>query len=515
MEPAIKTGSIVIVLPFSTYKNGDIITFGKEGKNSNLITHRVMTKYYPDGIEKSPAYFTSGDANEDFDNGSIAHEEIVGKAIVAIPYLGYVANQAKQPYGFLLLVIVPATIIIYEELKNVLKELFTFLKKLALRKKTFENKDKDLGLMSNESPGSAIVNRSRNGFVSTASFILVLLIPIIGSALVFTGLAISLFSDTETSKGNVLQAADWSPPVQVAKTLVVNEFLWNSTCTPNPETKFFLELYNGYDVQVDIKDWQFKDGNSNTIQISNAQFFIQPGQFVLITKSNSTFTGCYTNPTNATILNLGGNPDFTPAATGGVITLEKPVSPGVFEVVDRIEYGPTLNGGALNAGNNLSIERVPAGLDTALGNTFAVSDFIEREVITPDYGTDLVLNELVANPDVTHTTEWVEIYNPSASSINLTNWTLVDTANNSENITSLGTINSLGFATYDRAEGWLNNTGDTLKLVNPSGLTIDQHAFGALSDDQSTGRNVDRGNDWILPCTAVSKNTSNNNQCQP
>ena len=108
---------------------------------------------------------------------------------------------------------------------------------------------------------------------------------------------LAFFSDTETSTGNVFQASavfptPTGPPI--AQTLVVNEFLWDSGCTPNPDQKFWVELFNGSSTQINLKDWQFTDSDGTVIQISNANAFIDPGEYVLITKSNNTFSpGCY------------------------------------------------------------------------------------------------------------------------------------------------------------------------------------------------------------------------------
>ncbi|KKQ46617.1 MAG: Type I signal peptidase, partial [Candidatus Woesebacteria bacterium GW2011_GWD1_38_10] len=77
----------------------------------------------PSGENGEPEYVTKGDANEDFDPPKISDKDIIGKVRLTIPYLGYLAFAAKKPWGFILLVIVPATIFIYEELKAVLKEL--------------------------------------------------------------------------------------------------------------------------------------------------------------------------------------------------------------------------------------------------------------------------------------------------------------------------------------------------------------------------------------------------------
>ena len=133
MEPAIKTGSIVMSYPVESYWIGDVVTFSQRPGSRSLVTHRIMNREFPDGLDNPPVYRTSGDANEDFDTGEVRQDRVVGKVFLTIPYLGYVANFAKQPYGFLLLVIVPATIIIYEELKNIFGNLWKGVVSLFLR----------------------------------------------------------------------------------------------------------------------------------------------------------------------------------------------------------------------------------------------------------------------------------------------------------------------------------------------------------------------------------------------
>ena len=208
---------------------------------------------------------------------------------------------------------------------------------------------------------------------------------------------LAFFSDTETSTGNTFTAAAVFPttiptvtptptPLPIAQTLVVNEFLWDSSCGNNANAEaanYWLELYNGSAVTVDLKDWRFRDGSGNTVQISNANKFLDPGEYIVITKDGSVFTGCYTLQGTPETANLGGNSDFLPATTGGVIKLEQPDGLGGFNIIDRVEYGPTQNGGALNAPEDESIARFPNGVDSALGDTFSVADFVIDSTISP------------------------------------------------------------------------------------------------------------------------------------
>ena len=126
MEPAIKTASVIVSIPRQNYLQGDIITFSPSGSSKDLITHRIALKQFPEGVTGYPAYLTSGDANEKFDNWEITNDKIIGKVVFSIPYLGYIADFAKKPQGFILLVIVPATIVIYEELKMLKGEFSKF-----------------------------------------------------------------------------------------------------------------------------------------------------------------------------------------------------------------------------------------------------------------------------------------------------------------------------------------------------------------------------------------------------
>ena len=120
MEPTIRTGSIVVVKPEASYTKGDIITFGPDTKKEVPITHRIVEIK---GEGANMRFVTKGDANEDTDMKEIARNAVVGKALFSIPYLGYVIDFARKPIGFFLLIIVPACIIIVDELLNIRKEL--------------------------------------------------------------------------------------------------------------------------------------------------------------------------------------------------------------------------------------------------------------------------------------------------------------------------------------------------------------------------------------------------------
>jgi signal peptidase len=121
MEPAIKVGSVVVVKPAADYNVGDVVTFGKFGRNSNPITHRITEVILSESGGK--LFRTKGDANNGPDQDSISKDKILGKVLFSIPYLGYAVDFAKKPLGFSLIIMVPAAAIIADEIKKIITEL--------------------------------------------------------------------------------------------------------------------------------------------------------------------------------------------------------------------------------------------------------------------------------------------------------------------------------------------------------------------------------------------------------
>ena len=125
MEPAIKTGSIVVDMPATSYRVGDVITFGPDTKTQIPTSHRVVAIAGPPaqaGEGASAIYTTKGDANDAPDPVSTRLSDIHGKVLFTVPYLGYVLDFARRPLGFALLVGLPALAIILEEAGKIVRE---------------------------------------------------------------------------------------------------------------------------------------------------------------------------------------------------------------------------------------------------------------------------------------------------------------------------------------------------------------------------------------------------------
>jgi len=134
MEPAIRTGSLVLVAPAPStnsgqadYKIGDIISFSPTGKNKLSVSHRI---YDIKNVNGENQYITKGDANKTPDSGHILKNNITGKILISVPYLGYAVNFMQTKTGFLLIIIIPAAIIIFDEIIKIIKE----IKKIKAKK---------------------------------------------------------------------------------------------------------------------------------------------------------------------------------------------------------------------------------------------------------------------------------------------------------------------------------------------------------------------------------------------
>jgi len=125
MEPALPTGSVVVIRAQPSYSAGDVVTFGRAG-TKELVTHRISAVNYGEG---SKTFVTKGDANNSLDQGSITNDQIQGKVVFDIPYLGYVQNWLRTPTGFAVAVVLPAAILIYGELMTIKNELLSYLRK--------------------------------------------------------------------------------------------------------------------------------------------------------------------------------------------------------------------------------------------------------------------------------------------------------------------------------------------------------------------------------------------------
>ena len=90
MAPTIESGTLVIVQPEQQYFLGDIIAFVNE--NGLNVVHRLIET-------TDEGFVTKGDNNPRRDPNIVTSDDIVGRAIFVIPYLGFTSLFMQTPLG--------------------------------------------------------------------------------------------------------------------------------------------------------------------------------------------------------------------------------------------------------------------------------------------------------------------------------------------------------------------------------------------------------------------------------
>ena len=113
MEPAMPAGALALMLPVDPEKIvvGDIITFKPSWDLDVTVSHRVIEILHDGQL----LFDTKGDAMEGSDPYYVSAENVYGKVVFNIPYLGFLVNGALKYintwWGFCLMVVMPSVIL--------------------------------------------------------------------------------------------------------------------------------------------------------------------------------------------------------------------------------------------------------------------------------------------------------------------------------------------------------------------------------------------------------------------
>lgn len=384
MSPAIKTGDLVVVnfqnaisspqsLPIPIYGKGNVIAF-KELKNPNIIiTHRV-TSYV---VKNNKVFYqTKGDANNTPDADLTPQESVLGKSIITIPSLGKVFAATKSKYGFLLLIIFPALIVILSESLKLVEE----FKKVTKSRKLFQ-----------EDPQSKLENQQLLGPLG----IRVILPFVLG--LMFFHNSYAYFSDSASSLNNTFQSAQSFPspspsPVGIANHIVISEV--QITGGASHTTEDFIELYNPTSVAFNLNGFKLINrttGSStdNSIRVFTvSQSIPAHGYFLWCSADEAILVTCDDSTTDT--LSNDGSVGLRQISSGALIdalswdSSVNSLKEGT-EAPDPSSAHQSLERKALSTSNSAAM--IPAGTDEFKGNGNDIdnnsTDFILRGTSQP------------------------------------------------------------------------------------------------------------------------------------
>lgn len=97
MEPTYVSGDLVVSVRQASYEPGDIVSYtvpaGQPGEGGRVI-HRIFTV---DTSSGAAVYLTKGDNNPDIDPWRFGADDVMGKALFAIPAVGAVLGGVSNP----------------------------------------------------------------------------------------------------------------------------------------------------------------------------------------------------------------------------------------------------------------------------------------------------------------------------------------------------------------------------------------------------------------------------------
>ena len=118
MEPAIHTGDVVVdrrIRPLEA-RPGDVVTFSDPGERKRLVTHRVR------GLEARGSLVqvvTKGDANNAVERWTVPAGGRIGRVELRVWKLGYPLVFARSRYGLVAIVVAPALLLCFLELRRI------------------------------------------------------------------------------------------------------------------------------------------------------------------------------------------------------------------------------------------------------------------------------------------------------------------------------------------------------------------------------------------------------------
>jgi signal peptidase len=123
MTPTINVYDVIVntkVKSPTEIKVGDIITFKSTSSLSYgmTVTHRVQDVQIVNGEYQ---YLTKGDFNISADGAPAKYSNVIGKVLFKIPQLGRIQFFVASKFGWLLVVVIPALLVIMNDIKKLVR----------------------------------------------------------------------------------------------------------------------------------------------------------------------------------------------------------------------------------------------------------------------------------------------------------------------------------------------------------------------------------------------------------
>lgn len=322
--------------------------------------------------------------------------------------------------------------------------------------------------------------------------------------------------------------------------IVINEI----GAYPSVSTHRWIEIWNKGDGSVDLNGWKFLDANAQVngheLRVTTTDSVVDRGEYAVIVKGAKQFLTDYP-AFGGSIFEFSSGSLNPEGENIGLIDAE-----GI--QIERFTYIPTTHFSLQRKDPNLIDYTSANWVEHASGNTVGginVFDIAPTPIVTstptttPDPTpipnqtqntgqnnsgsqnqnstpvpvvqnlTALKINEFVVDPESGN--EWVELYNNSTASVDITDAMICDARNTTSTCKKImGSVGGNGWLQVDlQTKSFLNNSGDSVILKNSSGSIIDRIDYDdELTPDEGQslarkidGKDTDNDIDWIVTDT--------------
>ena len=228
----------------------------------------------------------------------------------------------------------------------------------------------------------------------------------------------------------------------------------------------WVELYNAGGSEIDLSGWELRDAATTPMKTIPDNTRIPPSGLLVFEVSNR--------------LNNSGD------------TVRLVDKNGM--EVDRFEYSSSTAGRSfarLTDGKDWQVDQNPTK-----GSTNGTKP--PGDTILPPSTGQVFLTEFMPNPNGGN--EWAEVYNPQDFEINIGGWKIddIEGASSPYSIPEGTKIDGKSYAVFSFSAK-LNNSGDTIRLLNPSGEVVESRSFGETTKGISFAK--DSQGNWQITAT--------------
>ncbi len=328
--------------------------------------------------------------------------------------------------------------------------------------------------------------------------------------------------------------------------VVISEIHYNPPNSPDPGD--WVELFNPTTDTIDLSGYQFQD-QGNSYVIPNGTLLAN-GEYLVLVRNTFSFAAVY-----PAVNNYIGPIPFGFSGSGELLKLL--TDSGC--TLDSVEYDDQFPWPVAADGNGPSLELIDPNIDNSLPTSWVASPLTNGTPGAANAGAfdpcdpapaNLIISEISYNlPPPLDADDWVEIYNPNNTPVDLSNWKLSDGSGvfNFPLGMAIGgnsywvvVKDSLAFANqhpgvnnYIGSLGFgLSKSGDQIILSSPTGCVVDGVIYNDGGDWPSIPdgngptlalRNVlldnsvasSWGTEWNLGGSPGAPNTIRNDPCLP